>query len=298
MNKILASLLVLILSISSTFAYNPSLKDTRTLNSVYKTIDLINDNQPSKVENLYNKLQKILPSFKKDNQQKYILTELSNYIWNKINVPKEIFSVEENIQYDVIEIIDWDTIKINYNWKVQNIRMIGIDSPENSTTRFWYVEKLWDEAKQKLVELIWNNKITIELDETQWEYDKYNRLLAYIFVWSLSINGEMIKSWYAKEYTYNKAYKYQSEFKVNQKNAEENKLWIWSNTSETTTINNTENKNYKFYTSSYYSAKLYYCETDLDWKWLSNSYLRVYNTESELLNDSINSGKTLNKKCN
>lgn len=291
MKKIISIIILLVLTISSTFAYNPTIKDTKSLNNLYKTIDVLHEAQPNRIDEINNKLKLILPTLKKDNQQKYIITELSNYISNKLNKSEEIISAEEKItQYDVIEVIDWDTIKINYNWKILNIRMIWIDSPENSTTRFWYVENYWDEAKQKLVELIWNNKIAIELDETQWEYDKYNRLLAYIFVWSININGEMIKSWYAKEYTYNKAYKYQSEFKENQKNAEENKLWIY--------YNNSENSNYKFYTSSHYSAKLYYCETDLDWKWLSANYLRIYSSESELLNDSINSGKTLNKECN
>lgn len=240
MNKIISIILLLILAISSTFAYNPSIKDTRSLNNLYKTIDVLHEAQPDRIDEINNKLKLILPTLKKDNQQKYIITELSNYISNKLNKSEEIISDEENIQYDVIEVIDWDTIKINYNWENINIRMIWIDSPENSTTRFWYVENYWDEAKVKLKELIWNNKITIELDETQWEYDKYNRLLAYVFIWSININSKMIESWYAKEYTYNKAYKYQSEFKKAQKNAESSKLWIWKEVTEEKTTNNTE----------------------------------------------------------
>lgn len=271
---------------STTFSYNPTYKDEKSLKTLYKQIDFIYQNNPNKILIIKSNLNNILPTLKKDNKNKYFLSQLSIYI-NSFN---------QNNLYEVLDVIDWDTIKIIYNWKEQNIRMIWIDSPENTTTRYWYTELYWNEAKEKLKDLIWNSKIEIELDETQWTYDKYDRLLAYVFVSWINLNKEMIELWYWKEYTYNKAYKYQKDFQAAQENAKNDKLWIWweFDYSENRL---TETKNYKFYTSSYYTSHLYYCETDSSWEWLSKNYLKEYNSEQELLNDFINSWKVLNKPC-
>ena len=40
-----------------------------------------------------------------------------------------------------------------------------------------------------------------------------------------------------------------------------------------------------FYLSTYHTAKYYYCDTDNDWKSLSEKYLKSYNSEQELLAD-------------
>lgn len=223
MKKILASLLLFLLSVSSIYAYTPTLKDEKTLNSLYKQIDVLIDKKPDQAEKLHQKIEKILPTLSKDDRTKYLIWWLSDYLSDKLN---------ESQEYEVIKIIDWDTIKIKYEWEEINIRMIGIDSPENSTTRYGYIEKNWDLAKEKIEELIGNNKITIELDDTQWKYDKYNRLLAYVFVSWININQKMIEVWYANEYTYNKSYKYQKEFKEAEKNAKNKKVGIWKEVEE------------------------------------------------------------------
>lgn len=237
MKKVLVASLLFIFSFSNVFAYTPTIKDEKALNNLYKQLDILVEKKPNQVERLYEKVLKIIPTLKKDDKNKYLITSLWDYLSTKLNkeVSEESSTVLEN--YEVLEVIDGDTIKIKYNWELINIRMIWIDSPENSTTRFWYVQKFGDQAKDKLKELIWSNKISIELDETQWNYDKYNRLLAYVFVSWVNINQKMIELWYAKEYTYSKAYKYQNDFKNAQKNAEFSKIWIWEETSEETQTN-------------------------------------------------------------
>jgi len=50
-----------------------------------------------------------------------------------------------------------------------------------------------------------------------------------------------------------------------------------------------------FYTSSHYSSKFYYCDTDSAWQGLSPSYLRSYSSESALLSDYPT--KTLHEPC-
>ena len=109
--------------------------------------------------------------------------------------------------------------------------MIWIDSPENTTKRFGYVECYWDEAKEKLEQILSNNKIvTIETDSTQGIYDMYNRLLWYVFInWNTNVNQLMIYYGYWWEYTYDKPYKYQSSFKEAQESAKKYNKWLWDN---------------------------------------------------------------------
>jgi endonuclease YncB( thermonuclease family) len=285
MKKILSIILLLVFTLGSTFAYNPTKKDLTTITTFNTVLDNLYKNNPEKVYNFHNQVNILLPRIKNDDRTKYVLTEVNNYLNQKFNIVEEIIN-----EYEVLSIIDWDTIRINYNWESKSVRLIWIDAPENSTTRLWYVEKLWEESKQKLTELIWDNKVIIEFDESQWKYDIYNRLLWYVFLNWVNINQKMIELWLANEYTFNKPYKYQKEFLEVQKIAIESELWIWSGYKE-------KIKNYKFYTSSHHTAKLYYCETDSAWKNLSEKYLREYDSEEELLNDSINKGKTLSKEC-
>ena len=297
MKKILSILLVFIFSISSAVSYNPTSSDETKLQVLYSKIDSIYQNNPTKIEKLHHQINLILPKLTKENKDKYYIIKLNNYLSLKINW----VSLEDE-NYNLIKVIDWDTIKIMYKWVETSIRMIGIDTPELSTTRYWYVENYSDIAKDKLEEFIGNNSIQIELDESQWKYDKYNRLLAYVFVNWENVNLKMIENWLAKEYTYNSDYKYKNDFVTAENNAKNSQLLIWSEEDEIKEIDNKEeikkDNEYYYYTSSHHSAKLYYCETDSDWEGLSKKYLKKYNSVEELLKDADNSAKTLNKECN
>lgn len=130
-------------------------------------------------------------------------------------------------EYEVETVVDWDTVYILKNWKATRLRMIGIDAPESTALRYGYIEELWAEAKGKLKELIGNNKVSLEYDESQWTVDSHGRDLVYIFVGSRNINKEMIQTGYAKEYTYDKPYKYQEQFKEAERVAKDKGIWIW-----------------------------------------------------------------------
>ena len=74
----------------------------------------------------------------------------------------------------------------------------------------------------------------IELDPSQGTYDKYGRLLAYVYApldskpEGLLFNQFMIISGYGHEYTYNVPYKYQKEFKAAEKAARDLRIGLWS----------------------------------------------------------------------
>ena len=171
-----------------------------------------------------------------ENCSKNCKNELSKLATAKIILTYDEDFLDEKGDDSIIEkykldyVIDWDTIKIiDEKWASHSVRMIGLDSPESYATRFWYTECFWNEASEHLKELLNGvNEVELEFDVTQWESDKYDRLLAYVFVNWVNVNQKMIADWYWWEYTYNLPYKYQTEFKDAQKMAEQNNLWLWN----------------------------------------------------------------------
>jgi micrococcal nuclease len=77
-----------------------------------------------------------------------------------------------------------------------------------------------------LTSLLWDKKISLLYDESQWFYDKYNRLLAYVILSGININETIIEHWYGFEYTYDKPYKFQKEFKLAENQAKINQKWL------------------------------------------------------------------------
>lgn len=125
------------------------------------------------------------------------------------------------------KVIDGDTIEVSIDWKNEKVRMIGIDAPETNQNEWCF----WEESGNYLSSLIEWESVYIEIDQSQWERDKYQRLLGYVFLDRENINNTMIEEGYAFEYTYDKPYKYQKTFQDNEKLASSKKLWIWNNES-------------------------------------------------------------------
>lgn len=196
--------------------------------------------------------------------------------------------------YSVLSVVDGDTVKINVNGVVETFRLIGIDTPETVDPRK-VVQCFGQESSDKAKELLSGKKVRIETDATQGTYDKYNRLLAYVYRDDgLFYNKYMIEQGYAHEYTYNTPYKYQNDFKNAQKEAQSNKMGLWSSNTcnGDTTKASSSNKvtpvgipssSVQFYTSSYGTSKYYYPVSCNGWKSLSPKYLKGFNTIDDLL---------------
>lgn len=134
----------------------------------------------------------------------------------------------QHYYYSIVSVVDGDTVKININGKVETFRLIGMDTPETVDPRK-PVQCFGTEASNKAKELLSGKKVRIETDDSQGTYDKYNRMLGYIFLENnLFYNKHMIEQGYAHEYTYNTPYKYQTEFKNAQKEAQDNERGLWS----------------------------------------------------------------------
>ena len=133
-------------------------------------------------------------------------------------------------KYEFVSVIDWDTINVkNESWESISVRMIWIDAPESSTTRYWYIECFWKESTEHLKQLLsWAKELTLEMDSSQGEVDKYWRTLAYVMYNWVNLSQKMIEDGYWWEYTYDMPYKYQSAFKNAEKEAEKNNSWLWN----------------------------------------------------------------------
>ena len=235
MKKILSIIIIFLLTFANSLAsYTPTTSD---INSIEKLKPIIQTFDNDRVSEINWKISIILPTLDVNSKDYWLITELKKIL-------DEVSS--SNIDYDLVNVVDGDTINIK-NWReFLKIRMIWIDAPESTTLRYWYTEPYGDKATQKLKEIIWNNKISIEYDESQGRTDKYWRTLAYIFVNWINVNEEMIRSGYAKEYTYNTPYKYQQEFKKAQIEAMSNIRGLRNLNTGNTEIKNkakTEKKN-------------------------------------------------------
>lgn len=162
-------------------------------------------------------------------------------------------------EYTLEKVVDWDTIRVkDSSWKSIDVRMIWIDAPESNELRYWYAECYGDEATEKLKTILGNTtKVKIEKDATQWDYDSYNRLLGYVFInGTTNVNQLMIYYGYAWEYTYNKPYKYQSDFKNAEASAKSESRWLWSSSAcswqrkQKTTTTSTSSSSYSYRSSA------------------------------------------------
>lgn len=144
----------------------------------------------------------------------------------KETVTKNSNNILEN--YKIVKVVDGDTVDVeNINTKeVERVRLIGINTPESVDPRR-EVECFGKEASD-YVKSFEGSRVYLVLDDTQSAYDKYNRLLAYIyFEDGQMLNKKLIADGYAYEYTYSNAYKFQREFKDAQNVAKLSGRGLW-----------------------------------------------------------------------
>jgi micrococcal nuclease len=88
----------------------------------------------------------------------------------------------------IVQVVDGDTVKIKQDGKLVTIRILNIDTPETYREKQAYGE----EAKQFAKKVLLNQKVTIELSAKEHPYDRYGRLLAYIWVDEDTLYEEMV----------------------------------------------------------------------------------------------------------
>lgn len=137
----------------------------------------------------------------------------------------------------VIRVVDGDTIVVALNHKPETVRLLGINTPETVAPNR-SVQCFGPEASARAKELLTDKIVRLETDPSQDNRDKYKRLLRFVFLENpllhkegagggLNVNESLVRDGYAREYTYKMPYKYQKEFRTEQKLAKKNKRGLW-----------------------------------------------------------------------
>jgi micrococcal nuclease len=130
--------------------------------------------------------------------------------------------------YRVSRVIDGDTIDVEKDGVSVRVRLIGVDTPETVDPRR-PVQCFGKEASLRAQELLEGKFVRLETDPSQGFYDKYKRMLVYVYLANGTFfNRVMISEGYAHEYTYRLPYRYQTEFKAAERTAREEKKGLWA----------------------------------------------------------------------
>lgn len=124
----------------------------------------------------------------------------------------------------VVKVIDGDTIDVRVNSAIIRVRYIGIDTPEPYATGA--PECGSGAATIRNQELVSSQTITLVpgIDPR----DKYERLLAYVYVGDTFVNKTLIAEGYATVMMIQPNTQYQPEFTHLYKNARKEKLGMWA----------------------------------------------------------------------
>lgn len=132
--------------------------------------------------------------------------------------------IQEKITVTLSSCIDGDTAKFIIDEKIQSTRFLAIDTPESTNQ-----QELWGkEASDFTCNILSNTKkIELEFDSNSDKYDKYNRLLAWIWVDNNLLQDQIIKEGLGEvAYLYND-YKYTTQLLDSQEIAKSNNIGIW-----------------------------------------------------------------------
>lgn len=129
--------------------------------------------------------------------------------------------------YRVTGFHDGDTIAVDMNGREENIRMIGVDTPETHDPRK-AVQCFGQAASDFTKQLIGTQTVRLEADPLGTNRDRYDRLLRYVYLPDgRLVQAELIKAGYGFAYTSFPLTK-SEEFLRYQKEAREQNRGLWS----------------------------------------------------------------------
>ncbi|KGP71602.1 thermonuclease family protein [Pontibacillus yanchengensis] len=132
----------------------------------------------------------------------------------------------DRIQAKVVKVIDGDTITIKMNGKKDTVRMLLIDTPETNHPS-QPVQPFGPEATSYAKKTMNKKEISLELGTTK--RDKYNRLLAYVYVDGTMYNKKVVAKGLARVgYVYPPNDKYVEKLREAEKKAQSQQKGIWS----------------------------------------------------------------------
>lgn len=117
---------------------------------------------------------------------------------------------------EILYVVDGDTIKVRFHGKEENVRLLGIDTPESKNNA--KARKDADKSGEDVYKIIRRGQLAFchlvltlkDADAVELEFDgkrrgKYGRLLAYVWHNGQLLNLELVKSGHAKPLFYGRS---------------------------------------------------------------------------------------------
>jgi micrococcal nuclease len=103
-----------------------------------------------------------------------------------------------SLQAEVLRVVDGDTIEVLVGGQEEDVRYIGVDTPE-SVTPGEPVECFGRRAGTLNERLVGGRRVTLRFDRER--RDPYGRLLAYVYAGERMVNAELVRRGYARTLT-------------------------------------------------------------------------------------------------
>ncbi|MEW6110074.1 MAG: thermonuclease family protein [Nitrospirota bacterium] len=177
-----------------------------------------------------------------------ITAKKSNEVVYNITLNEPSKAVFPATTAEVTDVIDGDTLEVDYNNEIRQVRLIGIDTPEVKVNEKTYhdanewkipipkVLEMGDEATMHVEHLVKKgDRIRLEFDEKGPRVDPHNRLLGYVYLKNgLFLNAELLKNGYARTFFRDwidgrefEQKKYNAEFQRIEEEARRNRVGFW-----------------------------------------------------------------------
>lgn len=155
---------------------------------------------------------------------------LIGYFWPKISgmfVFSQVNTLESSVKDSkevvyVERVIDGDTIEVRFNNTLQNVRLLGINTPEKNKP--YYME-----AKNFLIETIQNKSVLLNYDSV--DIDKYGRKLRYVTISGRIVNLDIVQLGLATTFMLDNL-KYKDKFLRSEEYARKNELGLWKKSTD------------------------------------------------------------------
>lgn len=128
--------------------------------------------------------------------------------------------------YEVVRVVDGDTIIVKMDGKNERVRFIGVNTPESVHPDPERNSQMGKLASDYIKELLEGQRVGLELDVE--ERDQYGRILAYVYLDGQMVQETLLSEGYAQVVTFPPNVKYTDDFLDLEKAARRAKRGFWA----------------------------------------------------------------------
>ncbi|MFW6384907.1 MAG: thermonuclease family protein [Halodesulfurarchaeum sp.] len=154
-------------------------------------------------------------------------------------------SEPDRVDATVIEVIDGDTIDVRYsNGNVDTVRLLGVDSPEtfaestpaefegvpDTETGRECLRSAGDDATNFTTRSLLGEEVTLVIDRDADRRDRYDRLLAYVYLEDENFNYRLVAAGHAR--VYDSEFTESDRFYAAETEARSSQIGVWRCTRE------------------------------------------------------------------